>query len=109
MGHSHPFAHAPIASGPPSSTDMESIGQHVSEVPQPDPGRLIKVARLAAASRAALYVVGAHCSAGLEGFERASVQAPFMLLGIRKHTHDNQSHYDESGYDVLQHGCHSTG
>jgi hypothetical protein len=70
---------------------------------------LIKVARLAAASRAALYVVGAHCSAGLEGFERASVQAPFMLLGIRKHAHDNPSHYDKSSYDVLQHGCHSTG
>jgi hypothetical protein len=109
MGHSHPFAHAPITSGPPSSTDMESIGQQVSEVPQPDLGRLIKVARLAAASRAALYVVGAHCSAGLEGFERASVQAPFVLLGIRKHAHDNQSHYDKSSYDVLQHGCHSTG
>jgi hypothetical protein len=32
-----------------------------------------------------------------------------MLLGIGKHAHDNQSHYDKSGYDVLQHGCHSMG
>jgi hypothetical protein len=60
------------------------------------PASLISVARLAAASRAALYVVGAHGSAGIEGFERASVQAPFMLLGIRKHAHDNQSRYDNS-------------
>jgi hypothetical protein len=32
-----------------------------------------------------------------------------MFLGISKHAHDNQSHYDKSGYDVLQHGCRSTG
>jgi hypothetical protein len=31
-----------------------------------------------------------------------------MFLGISKHAHDNQSHYDKSGYEVLQHGCHST-
>jgi hypothetical protein len=32
-----------------------------------------------------------------------------MFLGISKYAHGNQSHYDKSGYDVLQHGCHSTG
>jgi hypothetical protein len=32
-----------------------------------------------------------------------------MFLGISKHAHDNQSHYDQSGYEVLKHGCHSTG
>jgi hypothetical protein len=37
------------------------------------------------------------------------MQAPFMFLGISKHAHDNQSHYDKSGYEVLQHGGHSTG
>jgi hypothetical protein len=32
-----------------------------------------------------------------------------MFLGISKHAHDNKSHYDKSGDDVLQHGCHSMG
>ena len=32
-----------------------------------------------------------------------------MFLGISKHAHDNQSHYDKSGYEILHHGCDSTG
>jgi hypothetical protein len=32
-----------------------------------------------------------------------------MFLGVGKHTHENQSRYDTSGYDVLHHGCHSMG
>jgi hypothetical protein len=30
-----------------------------------------------------------------------------MLLGVGKHAHENQSHQDQSGYEVLRHGCHS--
>ena len=32
-----------------------------------------------------------------------------MFLGVSKHAHDNDSHYDKSGDEVLHHGCHSTG
>ena len=32
-----------------------------------------------------------------------------MLLGVGKPDQENQSHHDTSGYDVLHHGCHSTG
>jgi hypothetical protein len=31
-----------------------------------------------------------------------------MLLGEGKQAHNNQSHYDTAGYEVLHHGCHST-
>jgi hypothetical protein len=32
-----------------------------------------------------------------------------MFLGVSQHTHENESDYDESGYEVLHHGCTSTG
>ena len=32
-----------------------------------------------------------------------------MFLGVSHHAHDNESHYDKSGYEVLHHGCNSTG
>jgi hypothetical protein len=32
-----------------------------------------------------------------------------VLLGEGKQAHQNQSRQDTSGYDVLHHGCHSTG
>jgi hypothetical protein len=32
-----------------------------------------------------------------------------MFLGVGKHDYDNQNYYDTSGYDILHHGCHSTG
>jgi hypothetical protein len=32
-----------------------------------------------------------------------------VFLGISKHAHDNQSQYDKSGYEILHHGCDSTG
>ena len=31
-----------------------------------------------------------------------------MFLGISKYAHENQSHDDKSGYDILHHDCHST-
>jgi hypothetical protein len=36
------------------------------------------------------------------------MQAPFVLLSVGQQGHDNQSHYDASGYEVLHHACHST-
>ena len=33
----------------------------------------------------------------------------WMLLVVGKPAHENQSHHDTSGYDVLHHGCDSTG
>jgi hypothetical protein len=30
-----------------------------------------------------------------------------MFLGVGKQAHDDQSHHDQSGYQVLRHGCHS--
>ena len=32
-----------------------------------------------------------------------------MFLVEGKIAHENQSNQDTSGYDVLRHGCHSTG
>ena len=32
-----------------------------------------------------------------------------MFLGVGKQAHENQSHYDTSGHEVLDHVCHSTG
>jgi hypothetical protein len=32
-----------------------------------------------------------------------------MFLGVGKQAHDNQNRYDTSGYEILHHGCHSTG
>jgi hypothetical protein len=40
-------------------------------------------------------------------FEYVPVPAFMALLGEANRGHDNQSHYDASGYDVLCHGCHS--
>lgn len=31
----------------------------------------------------------------------------FMFLAPGKQAHKNQSHYDQSGYNVFNHGCHS--
>lgn len=52
----------------------------------------------------------AHRSARLEGLDQVPVPAKFiMFLGVGKHAHEDQSREDTSGYQVLRHGCHSTG
>jgi hypothetical protein len=53
-------------------------------------------------------------SAGLKGFQvpllnQVAIPAFMVLLGEGKQAHQNQSRQDTSGYDVLHHGCHSTG
>jgi hypothetical protein len=49
-------------------------------------------------------------SAGIMGFEQMPVATKFvMLLGVGKHAHENQSCQNTSGYEILHHGCHSTG
>jgi hypothetical protein len=45
----------------------------------------------------------------LKVFDRVPMHAPFVLLSVGQQGHDNQSHYDASGYEVLHHACHSTG
>ena len=40
--------------------------------------------------------------------ELAPVQASVVFLGEGKHAHDHQSHQDQSGSDVLDHGYRST-
>jgi hypothetical protein len=42
------------------------------------------------------------------GNDRVPAHAPFMFLGVGKHDHEKQSHYDKSLYELLDHGCHST-
>jgi hypothetical protein len=32
-----------------------------------------------------------------------------MFLCVSHYAHDNESHYDKSDYEVLRHGCNSTG
>jgi hypothetical protein len=36
------------------------------------------------------------------------VQASFLFLGVGKHAHDNQGYHDQSGYEILHHGYHSS-
>jgi hypothetical protein len=43
------------------------------------------------------------------GNDRVPAHAPFMFLGVGKQDHENQNHDDTSGYDILDHGCYSTG
>jgi hypothetical protein len=45
----------------------------------------------------------------LKGFDQVAIPAFMVLLGEGKQAHQNQSRQDTSGYDVLHHGCHSTG
>jgi hypothetical protein len=45
----------------------------------------------------------------LKGFDQVTIPAFMVLLGEGKQAHQNQSRQDTSGYDVLHHGCHSTG
>lgn len=45
----------------------------------------------------------------LKGFDQVAIPAFMVLLGEGKHAEENQSRQDTSGYDVLHHGCHSTG
>jgi hypothetical protein len=45
----------------------------------------------------------------LKGFDQVAIPAFMVLLGEGKQAHQNQSRQDTSGYDVLHHGCPSTG
>jgi hypothetical protein len=45
----------------------------------------------------------------LKGFDQVAIPAFMVLLGEGKQAHQNQSRQDTYGYDVLRHGCHSSG
>jgi hypothetical protein len=45
----------------------------------------------------------------LKGFDQVAIPAFMVLLDEGKQAHENQCRQDTSGYDVLHHGCHSTG